>query len=64
METKDNRGAERLEAMTQMMMGFRVTQLLYVAAKLGIADLLRIGLEVRRRWRERRERMSGRCTGC
>jgi hypothetical protein len=31
---------ERVAALTQMMMGYRVTQLIYVAAKLGIADLL------------------------
>src|SRR3712207_8576456 len=26
-----------------MIMGFRVTQLIYVAAKIGVADLLRLG---------------------
>jgi predicted O-methyltransferase YrrM len=43
METKDDRGAEGAAALTEMMMGFRVTQLLYVATKLGIADLLKDG---------------------
>jgi hypothetical protein len=30
-------------ALRHMIMGFRVTQLIYVAAKLGIADHLRLG---------------------
>jgi hypothetical protein len=30
-------------AMRQMIMGFRTTQLIYVAAKLGIADVLKDG---------------------
>jgi len=43
MERKDDLTTERVQALTQMMMGYRVTQLIYVAAKLGIADLLRDG---------------------
>jgi hypothetical protein len=33
-------------ALRYMIMGFRVTQLIYVAAKLGIADHLRLGPQI------------------
>jgi hypothetical protein len=36
---------ETRQEMVQMIMGFRVTQMIYVAAKLGIADLLKYGPE-------------------
>lgn len=35
--------ADLSQAMVQMIMGFRITQMIYVAAKLGIADLLKDG---------------------
>ena len=37
--------SETQQTLTDMIMGFRITQMIYVAAKLGIADLLKNGPE-------------------
>ena len=42
-ESRDRDAAEAQTALQQMTNGYWVTQLLYVAAKLGIADLLKDG---------------------
>ena len=46
----------------QLIQGFQVTQCIYVAAKLGIADLLKDGRAAARNWRRLRARMRPRST--
>ncbi len=48
----------------QMMTGYWVSQALYVAAKLGVADLLVDGPRSVETWRQRRKPMLSRFTAC
>jgi hypothetical protein len=51
-------------ALLQMLSGMWVTQAIYVAAKLGIADLLAAGPKHPRTWAPRRQRTRRRYGAC
>jgi len=49
----DTRGHDEISRLRQLIMGFRVTQLIYVAAKLDLADHLARVRSQHRSWRRR-----------